>query len=86
MSTLTTWIEEYAGGGIDRATLIERLQSFPFATPARYDEIPDDPFEADAQAEERDYDEDATVDEIVRARDVGLLTSEDFLAIVRALS
>lgn len=85
MGQITVWLEAYRDGVITRPELIEHLQGFEFQTPARFATMPDDVFEADAQAEERTYDDEDTADELYRARATGLLGLEDLLAIAEAL-
>lgn len=85
MNQITTWATQYHQGLIDLDALIENLKGFAFKTPARFEDMPDDVFEADAQAEDRTYDDEGTFDEVLQARDRGLLSKDDLVAIVAAL-
>lgn len=85
MGQITVLLKAYRDGAITRPELIEHLQGFEFRTPARFATMPDDVFEADAQAEERTYDDEDTADELYRARATGLLSLDDLLAITEAL-
>lgn len=85
MGQITLWAEQYHQGLIDLETLIAHLDAFEFQTPARFKDIPADLFEAEAQAEERTYDDEDTMDELLGARDRGLLTRADLEAIMEVL-
>jgi hypothetical protein len=85
MGQITTWVEQYAQGLIDRDALVANLVAFKFQTPERFATIPADVFEAEAQAEERTYTDEDTLDELLTARDRGLLTREDLDVILDAL-
>lgn len=85
MGQITTWVEQYAQDVIDRDALVANLVAFKFQTPARFASIPKDVFEADEQAEDRTYDDEDTLDELLMARDRGLLTREDLDVILDAL-
>lgn len=85
MGQITTWATQYHQGLIDLDVLIGNLQTFNWRTPGRFAEIPADLFVAEAQAEERTYEDEDTFDEVLAARDRGLLTTEDLLAVAAAL-
>lgn len=82
---ITTWATQYHQGLIDLDALIENVKGFEFKTPARFEDMPHDVFVADAQAEDRTYDDEDTFDEILHVRDRGLLSKDDLLAIVSAM-
>ena len=85
MGQITVWIEAYRNGELTRVALIEHLQGFDFQTPERFATMPDDVFEAEAQAEERTYCYEGTADELYMARDNGLLGLDDLVAIMESL-
>lgn len=85
MGQITTWANQYDQGLIDLETLVANLKGFDFKTPARFEEIPEDLYEAEAQAEERTYDDEDTMDEVYAARDSGLLDLDALVAITEAL-
>jgi len=85
MGQITIWIEQFHQGLITRDALIEHLEDFDLKTPERFAGIPADVFEAEAQAEDRTYEDEDTMDEVLVARDRGLLTAEDLAAIYAAM-
>lgn len=85
MGAITLEIQRYNQGLIDLDALVTFLEAFDFQTPARFEDIPADVFEADAQAEERTYEDEGTLDEVLAARDRGLLSKEDLQTIIKAL-
>lgn len=85
MGQITTWATQYDQGLIDLETLVANLVGFDFKTPARFSDIPEDLYEAEAQAEERTYDDEDTMDEVYAARDQGLLDLDALVAITEAL-
>ncbi len=85
MGAITLWAQQYQQGLITLEDLTANLEAFEWKVPARFVTMPKDIFEADAQAEERTYADEDTMDELLSARDTGLLTREDLDKIMGAL-
>ncbi|CAN5749730.1 hypothetical protein BH20ACT2_BH20ACT2_15480 [soil metagenome] len=88
MGQVTDWITEYHegdGGADEFDLLVTRLRGFDFKTPARFADIPEDLYEAEAQAEDRTYEDVDTMDEVYAAKARGLLSSDEVVEITEAL-
>lgn len=84
MGQITTWANQYDQGLIDLETLVGNLRAFDFKKPERLKGLPKDLYAAEDQAEERTYSDEDTMDEVYAARDAGLLSIEDLVAIAAA--
>lgn len=84
MGQITTWANQYDQGLIDLGTLVANLRAFDFKKPERLKGLPKDLYAAEVQAEERTYDDEDTMDEVYAARDAGLLSMDDLVAIAQA--
>jgi DNA-binding protein HU-beta len=79
---ITEQIEQYREGLIDFPSLLAALAYRKYPDPARYRNRPQNPFEVEV-SDPPVYDE-GTWDEVVRARNLGLLTQDEYLALAEA--
>ncbi len=83
MSLITDMIEAYRADAITLDQLVAKLADYHYATPARMQGGPTDIFERGAWLDEQPYYTDGSWDEVLRARNYGLLSPEEYDAINR---
>jgi hypothetical protein len=83
MSDITDIIVAYRQGETTWDELVENLTTRKYATPSRYENRPKTMAETEGYWEGVSYREDGTWDEVRRARNRGLLTSPEYLDLVR---
>lgn len=83
MSIITEMIETYRAGTTTLDQLVAKLADYHYATPARMQGGPTDIFERGAWLDEQPYYTEGSWDEVLRARDYGSLSPEEYDAINR---
>lgn len=85
MSAITTAIQNYRAGRMTWGDLFTFLTGRHWPQPERYKNLPEDPLKREAELDQRPNYTDGTWDEVVRARDYGDLSPQEYDSLNREM-